>query len=97
MIVSFGDRATGALFHGEGGKVLRGLPREIHQTARRKLDMLAAAAVLQDLRSPPGNRLEALRGDLQGLHSIRINDQWRVVFRWTSSGPAEVRILDYHS
>lgn len=58
--------------------------------------MLAAAVELKDLRAPPGNRLEALRGDLQGLHSIRVNDQWRVVFRWTSSGPAEVRIVDYH-
>jgi proteic killer suppression protein len=61
------------------------------------LDMLAAAVDLKDLRSPPGNRLEVLRGDLQGLHSIRINDQWRIVFRSTSNGPAEVRIVDYHA
>ena len=59
--------------------------------------MLHAAADLKDLRVPPGNRLEALKGDLAGLHSIRINDQWRLTFRWTSNGPAEVRIVDYHS
>ncbi len=62
----------------------------------RKLDMLDYAAALADLASPPGNRLEALKGDLLGLHSIRINDQWRVVFRWTASGPADVDIHDYH-
>lgn len=58
--------------------------------------MLNAAEVLHDLLAPPGNRLEALRGDLKGRHSIRVNDQWRIVFRWTATGPAEVRILDYH-
>ena len=61
-----------------------------------KLDMLDYAAMLTDLASPPGNRLEALKGKLAGFHSIRINDQWRVVFRWTDSGPAEVDIQDYH-
>ena len=64
--------------------------------ATRKLDMLDYAAALRDLASPPGNRLEALKGKLDGFHSIRINDQWRVVFRWTASGPAEVDIRDYH-
>ena len=64
--------------------------------AARKLDMLEYAKDLRDLVSPPGNRLEALRGDLAGLHSIRINSQWRVVFRWTDLGPAEVDIRDYH-
>ncbi len=63
---------------------------------RRKLDMLDYAAALSDLSSPPGNRLGALRGDLQGLHSIRVNDQWRVVFRWTAEGPDEVDVRDYH-
>ena len=61
-----------------------------------KLDMLDYAHKLTDLASPPGNRLEALKGNLAGFHSIRINDQWRVVFRWTDSGPADVDILDYH-
>jgi proteic killer suppression protein len=64
--------------------------------ARRKLDMLHYAQQLADLRSPPGNRLEALVGDLAGLHSIRINDPWRVVFRWGDLGPAEVDIVDDH-
>ena len=62
----------------------------------RTLDMLHHAAARSDLRSPPGNRLEALRGRLRGLHSIRINDQWRLVFEWTSEGPARVKVTDYH-
>lgn len=64
--------------------------------AQRKLDVLDYAHQLNDLRSPPGNRLEALKHDLAGFHSIRINDQWRVIFRWTDSGPTEVDIVDYH-
>jgi proteic killer suppression protein len=68
----------------------------VARVAARKLDMLDYAGSLDDLASPPGNRLEALKGDLEGLHSIRINDQWRVVFRWTDSGPTEVDIQDYH-
>lgn len=59
--------------------------------------MLNAAEALGDLRSPPGNQLEPLRGDLAGLHSIRVNQQWRIVFRWTAQGPEDVRLLDYHS
>jgi proteic killer suppression protein len=70
--------------------------RSAARVARRKLDMLDYADRLADLASPPGNRLEALKGDLAGLHSIRINDQWRVVFRWTTTGPADVDIRDYH-
>ncbi len=68
----------------------------VARVAARKLDMLDYAAVLNDLASPPGDRLEALKGKLAGFHSIRINDQWRVIFRWTASGPAEVDIRDYH-
>jgi toxin HigB-1 len=64
--------------------------------ARRKLDMLHYAADLRDLASPPSNRLEGLRGNLQGHHSIRINDRWRIVFRWTKQGAEDVRIADYH-
>lgn len=63
---------------------------------KRKLDMLDYAGALNDLLSPPGNRLEPLRGNLKGLHSIRVNDQWRIVFRWTPHGPDEVDVLDYH-
>ena len=68
----------------------------ISRIARRKLDMLHYAARLDDLKAPPGNRLEALSGDLKGYHSIRINEQWRIVFRWTDAGAVEVRITDYH-
>ncbi len=66
------------------------------RVAKRKLDMLEYAAALKDLASPPGNRLEPLKGDLKGYHSIRINEQWRIVFRWTRQGPSEVDIRDYH-
>ena len=62
----------------------------------RKLDMVHYAHVLADLRVPPGNRLEVLRGDLAGLHSVRVNDQWRVIFRWTEQGPEDVDVVDYH-
>jgi proteic killer suppression protein len=68
----------------------------IEAVALRKLRMLHAAHVLQDLKVPPGNRLEALQGNLSGRHSIRINDQWRVCFVWTLQGPADVEIVDYH-
>lgn len=97
MILSFGDRATQSLYHGETKGPAKRIPASLRAGAIRKLDMLNAAHALLDLRAPPGNRLEALRGDLAGLHSIRINDQWRIVFRWTESGPAEVRVVDYHS
>jgi toxin HigB-1 len=96
VIASFGDEATEAVFHGERGKKARSLPPEIYSTAVRKLDMLNAAADLRDLRAPPGNRLEALRGDLKGKHSIRVNDQWRIVFRWESGDAHDVEIVDYH-
>ena len=68
----------------------------VAKVAKRKLDMLDYAHKIEDLRSPPGNRLEALKGDLAGFHSIRINDRWRVVFRWADAGPTEVDIVDYH-
>ena len=68
----------------------------VASVARRKLDMLDYANELSDLASPPGNRLEALKGDLEGFHSIRVNDQWRVIFRWTPAGPEAVDIDDYH-
>jgi len=96
MIASFGDKASGALYHGERGKAIRRFPPAIRGAALRKLDVLNGAAELGDLRSPPGNRLEALRGDLAGLHSIRVNDQWRIVFRWADGDAHDVRIVDYH-
>lgn len=96
MIASFGDQATADLYHGARTRRSRGFPSDIRAVALRKLDMVNAARVLLDLRSPPGNRLEALRGSFRGSHSIRINDQWRVVFRWAEGAAHDVRVLDYH-
>jgi proteic killer suppression protein len=96
MIVSFGDAATEDLFHGRKSKASRSLPPGLRAAGLRKLDMLNAAHVLADLHTPPGNRLEALKGELKGWHSIRINDQWRFVFRWVEGGAAAVRLRDYH-
>jgi len=94
MIRSFGDRLTELVFQGYSPK---GFPSDLVRTARRKLGYVDAAVDLRDLRVPPGNRLEALVGDRQGQHSIRINDQFRVCFTWTREGPANVEIVDYHS
>ena len=96
MIASFGDQATSDLFHGISSARMRRLPSQIREPALYKLDILNAAQSLDDLRSPPGNRLEALRGDYAGRHSIRINRQWRLVFRWQESHAHEVSIVDYH-
>ena len=96
MIVSFGDKATEALYHGRPSRQVRQLPPDVVRVAIRRLDMINAAHTLGDLRSPPGNRLEALRGDLAGFHSIRVNDRWRIVFRWEGSGAHDVRLADYH-
>ena len=93
MIRSFRDKATAQLFQ---GALPRLMARELAVAARRKLAMLDAAERLEDLRIPPGNRLEALRGDRAGQHSIRINGQWRLVFAWRDDGPHEVEIVDYH-
>ena len=94
-IQSFSDKDTEAFFvHQVAGKRVRWA--QLRTIVRRKLDMLHYSVDLGDLRSPPGNRLEALKHDLVGYHSIRINDQWRIVFRWTDAGPAEVTIVDYH-
>jgi proteic killer suppression protein len=96
MISSFGDKLTEALYHGTTNKDLRRLPPEIAKRALNKLDMINAAQDVLDLSSPPGNRLEALQGDLTGLFSIRVNDQWRIVFRWQDGNAYEVRLDDYH-
>jgi proteic killer suppression protein len=95
-IRSFGDDRTRDVFDGTTNARTRGLPTDVLTRAKRKLDMMNAASILDDLKAPPGNRLEALKGDLAGKHSIRINDQWRIVFRWTPTGPEEVTIDDYH-
>jgi proteic killer suppression protein len=97
VIASFDGRATEDLFHGRKSKQARRLAAGAQSVALRKLDMLNAAQSLKDLSSPPGNRLEALRGRLRGYQSIRINDQWRIVFRWVSGDAHDVRVTDYHS
>ena len=97
MIEGFGDKATEDLYHGRRTKRVARFPADGVAAALRKLDMMNAAQVLEDLRVPPGNRLEALKGDLAGRHSIRVNDQWRLVFRWKEGGPAGVSLVDYHS
>ncbi|XWN36530.1 MAG: type II toxin-antitoxin system RelE/ParE family toxin [Balneola sp.] len=96
MIKSFGDKATSDLFHGNSTSKVRKLPSQIIDSAIYKLDILNAATSLDDLRSPPGNRLEALRGDYKEFHSIRINAQWRIIFRWEDSSAYDVAIIDYH-
>lgn len=93
MIRSFADRDTARVWRREPAKRID--PR-IHKTANRKLHQLDAATTLGMLRVPPGNRLEALKGDRGGQHSIRINDQWRICFRWTDAGVEDVQIVDYH-
>lgn len=92
MIKSFRDRDTQALFEGRPVRRFTGIAK----VAARKLDMLDAARLLDDLRSPPGNRLELLKGNRAGQHSIRINDQWRICFVWHDDGPEDVEIVDYH-
>lgn len=92
MIVSFRDADTERLAH--GSRVRRFV--NIESVARRRLRQLEIAGTLDDLRVPPGNHLEALKGDRAGRHSIRVNDQFRVCFRWTAAGPEDVEIVDYH-
>jgi toxin HigB-1 len=94
-IRSFGDPATADLYHGRNTARSRRFPQAIVSVALRKIDVLNAAHKLDDLRSPPGNRLEALKGDLEGLYSIRVNAQWRITFRW-NDGVHEVSLVDYH-
>jgi proteic killer suppression protein len=96
MIVSFGDKTTSDLYHGVTNRRVRKLPNQIHEPALYKLDVLNAAQSLDDLKSPPGNRLELLKGDLKGFYSIRINSQWRIAFRWESNAAHDVQIMDYH-
>jgi toxin HigB-1 len=95
VIASFADSATEALFHGDRSRSRR-IPPTIRAAAVRKLDMLNAAHTLEDMKVPPGNRLEALKGDLVGMHSVRVNRQWRVIFRWEGNNAHDVAIVDYH-
>lgn len=94
MIRSFKGKFAEAIL--QDRMVPKGFPADLARVARRKLIMVDSAEVLAALNSPPGNHLEALKGNLKGKHSIRINDQWRIVFRWTDAGPEDVEIVDYH-
>jgi len=94
-ILTFAERELESFFFtGQLGK--KHGWQAVQKIAKRKLDMLHYSSRLDDLRSPPGNRLEALRGSLLGFYSVRINDQWRIVFRWTALGATDVDIVDYH-
>jgi proteic killer suppression protein len=94
IIRSFKGKFAEGILHGR--VVPKGFSFAIAKIARRKLVQLNNAAALDDMAVPPGNRLEALKGDLAGRHAVRVNDQWRIVFRWTSAGPEQVEIVDYH-
>ena len=97
MIATFANLGAEDIYNGERSKAaMKACPEVIWRVARRKRDQLDSAARLDDLRSPPGNRLEVLVGDRDGQHSIRINDQYRICFAWTNDGPSDVEIVDYH-
>ena len=93
MIVSFGSKDTQRIWEGER---VKSLPKEIQEIGRRKLRMLNNSQSVLDLRIPPANRLEKLKGILKDYHSIRINDQWRVIFKWNNGNAEAVEIVDYH-
>ena len=93
MIRSFADKRAAAVF---AGHAVRGLPMQIQRRARAKLLAIEAAGRLDDLRVPPGNRLELLQGDRRGQYSLRVNEQWRICFVWRDGGAWEVEIVDYH-
>ena len=94
--MSFGDHATEDLFHGRATARVRRFPVDTVDPALLKLDSLNGTSALLDLRSLPGNSLETLRGDSQGWYSLRVNEHWRLVFRWTDSDATDVRLADYH-
>jgi toxin HigB-1 len=96
VIESFGNALAEDLFDDKNSKATKAFPPELRRAARRKLQYVHEAADLRDLKAPPGNRLEGLKGDWKGFHSIRINDQWRVVFRWSGGNAFDVQIVDYH-
>ena len=96
MIASFADNVTRDLYDGANSKEARTIPKQLWPIVARKLDLINAAHALLDLSSPPGNRLEALRGEKKGLHSIRVNDQYRIIFRWSEGNAYDVQVTDYH-
>ena len=96
MIISFGNQGTFDLFNGIESREAKKIPSEITKTALKKLDMLNAAEQLDELKVPPGNRLEALKGNLKGYYSIRLNNRWRIIFQWDNGKVSQVQIIDYH-
>lgn len=96
MIRNITGKTTQDIYDGVSSRHARKLPSELHPKARRLLDLINAAVRVEILNSPPGNRLEKLRGDLSGYWSLRINDQWRIIFRWADTDALDVEILDYH-
>ena len=96
MIISFGNKAAEDIFNAEETRDARRIPKDLWKVARRKLDMIHAAHEIRDLLAPPGNRLERLKGKLAEFHSIRINDQFRIIFKWTDGNAKDVSVLDYH-
>ena len=96
MILSFGDAATDDLYNGINSRASRTVPIQVWSAAARKLDMLNAARSLGDLLAPSGNRLERLKGNLADFYSIRINDQYRLIFKWLNGNAEMVRVADYH-
>ncbi len=96
MIRNFVDKTTQDIYDGTNSRYSRKLPRELHPKAQRLLDQLNAAPSIEFLRIPPGNKLEKLSGNLEGAWSLRINIQWRVVFRWENNDALDVKIVDYH-
>jgi proteic killer suppression protein len=93
MILSFGNKNTQKIWEGER---IKGLSTDLQETGRRKLRMLNNSQNIADLQIPPSNRLEKLKGNLKGFYSIRINDQWRIIFKWNSGNASDVEIIDYH-
>jgi proteic killer suppression protein len=96
MIVSFGDKTAEDIFHGRNTKAARRIAPSLWMRVQAKLDLLNACTTVEDLRAPPANRLEKLRGDWAGFYSVRVNDQYRVVFRFINGGIVDVRCADYH-
>lgn len=96
MIKSFGNKTAADIYHGTGSKYARKLPATLHEKARRLLDQVNAAPTVNFLKVPPGNRLEKLSGNYKEFWSIRINDQWRIVFRWIDDNAHDIAIVDYH-
>ena len=96
MIRTFADAATEDIWHGVSSKAARRFPKAVWAIARRKLDQIDSVQRLEDLRIPPGNRLHPLKGDLSGCHAIRVNDQYRIIFRFEGQDAFEVRCTDYH-